>query len=992
MIETLFRFYYETMWGISAILKNTPDSLCAIETAVDNDILALSNDSLISVLEIDGSLKLLDDQAIDAISVRFGDQFSSSFSKSGHFMQFVFMRDPERGMDVVKKATAPARLTAHRMRLDMEDFFDSQEMALSKYVAFEKAWIVIGTTRKLLNPAEKKQDKNREIPLPKGIGSGRNSAGSPFLLPRHRALVKSLQDIFKNESIVTRLMSASEVIETNRSIIDPEHTSKNWKARIPGKGFPVTFPRPGQSKKEFSHILWPSPGKQMFPRDAFSRSLTTVEVGEWIHAPLAVSMPPESPFTFSRLFEMLAPSEIPWRASFLVTGDALSEMFFKEMMAAFLAWTASENKLMVDSMKSLRKYKNSGGAVTGWQAMFDTWAPKDDPKLLAVRSSTLAQAVQGWGNCDTTTQTGDPLIGMVSSLPGFASGKAPSPKAAAPLEDALFMSPLYRPALPWQEGACLLRSPDGKLMCYQPGSTEQPAFVEIGVGPMGYGKSAFLSTSNLALALSPGRDSLPWIMTVDRGPSSAGLVNLIRSRLPDKPEFQRLAAFYRLQNTEEYAINPLDTPLGCRKPLPLHRSFLQNLFTILATPVTGDTLDGIPGLMQIAIDRTYMDMAPFSEGGIRPRLYEAGLMPEIDAAIHETGYLVDIKTTWWDLEDWFFDKGRVMESMLCHRRCVPKMSDIAATINDPTVSDIYRAGTTRDIENLAAFAWRSLIESINQYPILSETTRFDIGDARIVALDLDEVTQGSGPVADRQSVIMYMMARHVLGSRLFLMPDHVRHVEPRYRDYHASRIEEIRRDHKKLAFDEFHKVSQNPILVEQFQRDLEITIRESRKWNLHIGLYSQKIEDFPDTILDQATTVLVFGVGTEDESERVTQKMKLSDSIARALPRITKPTEAGSNMVAAFRTSKGFVQQYLTNTLGPVALWSYSTVAEDQAIRSLMQAEFGVKEAIRRLVARYPGGIKGEVERRQRLKGNESGDIIREIFNELASDSVLSKG
>lgn len=39
---------------------------------------------------------------------------------------------------------------------------------------------------------------------------------------------------------------------------------------------------------------------------------------------------------------------------------------------------------------------------------------------------------------------------------------------------------------------------------------------------------------------------------------------------------------------------------------------------------------------------------------------------------------------------------------------------------------------------------------------------------------------------------MYMLARHVLGSRFFLMPDDVKLMPEKYQLYHAERIEAIR--------------------------------------------------------------------------------------------------------------------------------------------------------------------------------------------------------
>ena len=83
---------------------------------------------------------------------------------------------------------------------------------------------------------------------------------------------------------------------------------------------------------------------------------------------------------------------------------------------------------------------------------------------------------------------------------------------------------------------------------------------------------------NLALCLQGGLNRLPRIAIIDIGPSSSGLISLIKEALP--PEQRHLAAYHRLRMTPNYAINPFDTQLGCRFPTPLERSFLVNFITV----------------------------------------------------------------------------------------------------------------------------------------------------------------------------------------------------------------------------------------------------------------------------------------------------------------------------------------------------------------------------------------------------------------------------
>ena len=993
-METLFRGFDDFFWGLSAWFAHSPESLCELETPdAAKNTLALQTGDLATVLDLSGSLMLLDGTAIRDLSDRLAETFAGSFGRNGHTLQFVFSRDPERGRDQVLDATAPLRASASRMRLDLSDYFSSLENTLARYVAFETATLVIGTQRSLLNRAERKEEKKRPRNAPGGSGSQRLDAGIPLLRSRHRSLVESLLRAFSGSGVVCREMTPSEVLTRIRHEYAPEFTHPDWTPRLPGdRSFPLRAPDPGQGRKDYGHILWPSIGSQVFPIGAEREkwwNLQAVRIGNRIHAPLRLTLPPETPAPFGRLFNSLVSSRLPWRASFLLSGDGLSRLGTKALFASFLGWTCSENKLITDALQSLREIEQSGKAIVGFQAVFDTWAPMDDPALLSRRKAELAQAIQGWGNCDVSDQCGDPLLGVLASLPAVTRS-FPAQGSTPPLSEALFMMPLARPALPWREGSWLLRTPDGKLTPYQPGSSLQTAWVEIGVAPMGGGKSVALNAANLALCLLAGRDTLPWIMTVDVGPSSSGLVSLLKSALPDTPEAQRLAAYHRLQNTKEYAINPFGLPLGCVKPLPLHRTFLQNLLVLLGTPLGSSPPDGVAGMAGLAIDRVYDDLAP---GGDRAKRYEKGLVPEVDAALVALSVPVDSRTTWHEVRDALFVAGQILPAERAQRRAEPTLEDAASVVLTPALADLYRPGTTRDLPDLPAYFWRSLVEAINQYPILAHPTVFDIGDARIVSLDLDEVTQGSGPLADRQAAVMYMLARHVLTSRLFLMPDHVPLIPETYRAYHAARIDEIRRDPKKLNFDEFHRVSKNPALVTQIVRDIETAVRESRKWNLHVGLYSQQFEDFPDALIEQATSFLLFGAGTPQSVEQIAERFGLTSPVSRALARMSGPTEEGANLIACFRTKDGFVQQLLTNTLGSVALWAYSTTTEDAAIRDALYQALGPQEARRRLALRFPGGsAKKEVERRraERDAANDQDAILGVIQDLLSQERTPS--
>ena len=189
---------------------------------------------------------------------------------------------------------------------------------------------------------------------------------------------------------------------------------------------------------------------------------------------------------------------------------------------------------------------------------------------------------------------------------------------------------------------------------------------------------------------------------------------------------------------------------------------------------------------------------------------------------------------------------------------------------------------------------------------------------------------------------MYMLARHVLGSRFFLMPADVQLMPEYYQDYHAGRIEAIREDPKRLCYDEAHRVTNNVSVAGQLQADMTTMARESRKWNLSIGLYTQSIDDIPKIITDElATTVVILGSGTEKSIDNLSERFGLNGACRHALSRLGKPGKAGSNLIALFRTGSGMSQLVLSLTIGPQSLWAFSTTTEDVAIRNNLYQRLG---------------------------------------------------
>lgn len=529
----------------------------------------------------------------------------------------------------------------------------------------------------------------------------------------------------------------------------------------------------------------------------------------------------------------------------------------------------------------------------------------------------------------------------------------------------------------------LLRTPDGKLMPYAHNSSLQTSWVELGVAPMGGGKSVHMNTSNFAFLLQAGLARLPWLSIIDIGPSSKGLIVLLQQMLP--PERRHLAAYHRLRMEPDYSINPFDTPLGCRKPNPMHRSFLVNLLSLFATPLDQSAPSkGVPGLAMACIDTAY-DL--FSDKG-SPRPYTSNIDPVVDEAIENLpGFEVDRNTIWWEVVDALFMAGRIHEATRAQRYAVPLLGEVAARAREEKIANLY----SDDCGGLPVsdFFWRSCMEAIQAYPILGQPTKFDLGDAQVVSLDLDEVAPRGGAQADRQTGVMYLLARHICASRFFLMPEDVADMPLIYQDHHRQRIDAIRQDPKRLCYDELHRVARNDAVSSQVIAEIQTCIRESRKWLLGLALYSQDIGDFPDVIIELASTIYVLGSGTEKTVAQIVERFALNQAARTAMKRLGKPGRKGANMVALIRTKHGNSILHLTNTIGPMMLWAFSTTTEDVHIRNRLYERVGALSALRVLSKRFPGGAKEEVERRRMAIGDAdldaTVDVIPAIVEELAA-------
>tara|TARA_Y100001968_G_scaffold331237_1_gene385257 strand:- start:832 stop:2526 length:1695 start_codon:yes stop_codon:yes gene_type:complete len=544
------------------------------------------------------------------------------------------------------------------------------------------------------------------------------------------------------------------------------------------------------------------------------------------------------------------------------------------------------------------------------------------------------------------------------------------------------MLPITRPASPWEKGALLFRTPDGKPWPFQPGSTQQTTWIDLIYARPGSGKSVLSNAQNLALCLSGGLVRLPRIAIIDIGPSSSGLISLLKESLPATK--RHLVAYHRLRMTPDYSINPFDTQLGCRYPTANERSFLVNFLTLLTTPLgAAKPYDGMPDLAGMVVDELYKSMAD----EFNPAPYSSGVEEMVDIILEEIGFVKDSKSTWWEVTDALYSAGFVHEALLAQRYAMPLLADAASICRTASIEDLYEKVTAPTGESLINSFSRMISSAVREYSILSRVTSFDIGDARVVSLDLDEVAKSGGDAADRQTSVMYMLARYVLAKHYYLTEEGMGQVPETYREYHKNRIAEIREDPKRIVYDEFHRTSRSQAVRNQVITDM----REGRKWKVQISLLSQSVEDFDAVMIEFATAIYIMDAGPSQAVDKTTQIFGLSDTAKMALrTRVHGPREGGATFLVQFATKNGVHIQLLTLTLGPIELWAFSTTAEDAAIRNQLYRHLGPSEARRLLANIFPNGSAGkEIEERLALFKAEAG-LIEDKARESVIDNLVA--
>ncbi|NBX66809.1 MAG: type IV secretion protein IcmB [Proteobacteria bacterium] len=969
--------------------RQAVESFVRLETADDENTLVSNDGSLISYLRVDGSRQIIGEEEyahlIESSTVKLG----ARFDRPGHAMQIYFVRDPARARGAVENLVKPSHQAARNIGLDLDDLFRERIRHMAHYIVWEECYFVLWTRPSILTKsdlaraAKEQQNKkwvnapNAQFPL----------AALDILRARHKSYVAGIQSALDELGIRADLLDSHTALQCVRNNLFPDRSNDKWRPNLPGDPIPV---RAAKEAGDLSDILWPPIRQQLTASSAEIINDHSVRIGGLLWGGCDIVLAPMDPSPFPMLLNRLFDTKVPFRISFLIESGGVEGMNARHSIATFLTVTNPINRTIKNSLDALKALARSEPVVK-LRLSLATWAPDGKQELLEDRISVLMQAAESWGYCQVSNIVGDPLDSVLSSAMGVACAST-APAAIAPMAEIMKLIPWQRPSSPFDKGALLLRTPDGKAWPYQTGTSLTTTWFDLIFAQPGAGKSVLMNSLNLGTCVSPGLSKLPFVAVIDIGPSSSGLISLIKESLPQDRRHE--AAYYRLQMSPQYAINPFDTQLGCRYPLIDERSYLCELLTLLCTPPGAERpYDGVQQLAGLVVDEMYRwrdDTAANAEA----RPYLPRVDHDIDEAIKKYNIHLPPDPYWWDIVDQFFDLELWHLANLAQRHAVPVLGDAITAARRPQIRNLLEETQIGSSAETVINAFERMITSaIREYPILASVTRFEITDARVCALDLMDVCPQGDEAADRQTSIMYMLARHALVRSWWMSQDTLRAVPEKYRKYHEARLVDIGETPKRLCYDEFHRTSKSKSVRGQIIRD----VREGRKRGVQIVLASQLLDDFDNDMIDLATAVWVLGTAVSERAvENVQQRFGLSNTARHVIRhRLTGPRAGGAPALLVLGTNEGRYEQHLINTLGPVELWALSTSSEDVGIRNRLYSRLGARRARQLLASNFPGGsARSEIKRRVFTRA-EAGEtqtvavsaVIEEIVEELVSQS-----
>jgi intracellular multiplication protein IcmB len=981
-------FYYLS----SYFLEGDVDAHCQLDGPLSETAILTTSDDIMSVIEIRGSRRLMGSSEFETMA----ENLSTAMSKvmkaangSQHSFAVGFRSAPGSSNRLLREIMGPNFATSRRFGVSDEVSLSDQAAALALKCKEESIYLVMYTHPAGLSVS----DRNRLVEwktdmttrmlkaapgsFSRGDFSQRLGTAPPSLIPRHAAALENLLQDLQNDvekmgvGILAEVLEIGTALSLMRRHLDGGAFPSSWRPRFIGDRSTV-FPTLATREKDGSHFLPMRLSRQMVSEPSAEKfgEVEYTRRGNLYYAGVVLEVPPsEGSLPFSILSDRIG-RQIPWTMNMEIVPNGTKMRKIDQFYSAVTGSMGDYNKKVKDGWKHLKEIEKNGTYVAAIRVVFLTWAGSE--REISDNLSTLKSSLESWGSSTTTNETGNPGLVSMCAAAGF-SKRMPAPYIPGPLNEFTRMTPMFPPASVWDSGQLITHTKDGRPYPVGIGSTMQNYWGTLIFAPTGYGKSFLMNMINAGIIFAPGLEDLPYLTVIDVGPSSRLVMDMAKALLPER--LARQVVSLRIRNDREYAVNPFDTQLGCDRPTEVDRDFQ---ISVISTICPGLGPEGERFIGQV-INEAYKLAGRKSPS---QRRWQSSMDDKVAQALEDIKFELSEKTYVWEVVDALFDAGRIDDASLAQRYASPRIPDLIKASRAKEIMDSYGEAPSATRELILDVFTRNIQTAQSEYELISDVTRFEINNARVVSIDLEEVVTGSeSEEGKRRAAMMFLFARRLGAKNYFLRWTEIESLVPqRYQAYQQKRVKGLEESMKFLEYDEVHYASGIPSMSKRIQEDLRV----GRKYKCVTTMASQLLSDFPRAAVDNCYTYFILGAGTDASLGELQSTFGLSPSETQA---IKTECNGPGRLFGLFKTIKGTTSQVLHTTAGPFARWAYSTSKDDALLRAELTTLMGndYLAALKLLARVYPSGTARDAMERYRNSRSDvaTGESIITTFAKM---------
>jgi intracellular multiplication protein IcmB len=999
--------------SISKVLvnPNVSDYISA-EMPHSDTVVDMEDSTQMTLIRINGMRIYPGEAEVTAARKNMADLLKSTVSKLGHKIEFVFERDKDYTGREVDDILQGMRNTASRHGMNIDDILEERRTVALRSNVFEATYLAVYTHPTVLGvnckeAFEEKARRNKELFQEyKAAGAANIFVHLDAIDHHHSTHVKSVSKSLEFSELDFDVLHVEDASSVMGFQLERAVRTKHWRARLPAGFYKADRKRTTYTQRPYESDdakdmtgAAPYSMSDVLPANDHSDSAPDgtrlpqgiYRVGDQYYTTLTVLFWPDTPDTFESLMQLLG-KDTPYRIAWHIDGNKGLMLSINQMFRSFITqWADRRHPMAKAANEQMIEDENNQKAYVRLQGQISTWG--SSVKIVQGYITQIQSTFSKWNSAEVMVYTPAPIEAYISGIAG-ASISSPAPEHYAPVNDCSSMLPLSRPASIWPRGTVPMSTPDGKMFPVSVVSQQMENNTVIVIAKQRSGKSVLLNTFDFSLVFTDGLTRLPRMVTIDSAPSSKGKVEMLRQRLPD--HMKDMCIYYKMSNKQGGPkVNVFDLILGCDFPLAEHREFLNSFISTMAVSIASmQSRDSLPELVNATVKETYEMTADISDvSGNKAKLYHPGVEPDVDEELQrllpakELEYikLINGKTryTWFEARNVLYKHKNERLAYRAQKHAVPTMSEFLRTLS---VSHEIHQQFPKD---LIEYVKTNIQASMAGLPLINGVSTLDLNNAKVLALDLKDVTAGTGAMGQREATLMYLLGIFIGTQLFFIDKDSRGSFNPLFLEYADRLIDELKEDIKRLSIDEYWKTGGLPGI----NQVVEMIERVGPKFNISMLLSSQNFGDFSDVIVEGAGGYILMGKPNDSTIDTIKAKVGMTESSIRLLKSNKFGTRKGE-VFFIFDTSKGRYYQHLYLNIGTKELWANSTTNVDTTFRAYVTQELGEIVGYQALAEEYPGGSVQDAvdilnkERAERVASSEYDTKQDSIAVELAKELV----